>query len=150
MMMTTYGLGLLLKLSKTEGLKFKIDNEEEYEDDGERQTQTVTKVVKKYVPHRTYQPATPEQVDKWSKDLPDMYKQPQKAWQFLQRRPMPNENLTSDSLVQTDERLSLAVHNAKDKVDTSRGGPWCSSTPEDDQKHPTPRPHCTGHLAEHA
>lgn len=31
-------------------------------------------------------------------------------------RPMPNENLTSDSLVQTNERLSLAVHNVKDKV----------------------------------
>ncbi|KAL1247035.1 hypothetical protein QQF64_034471 [Cirrhinus molitorella] len=33
----------------------------------------------------TYQPATPEQVDKWSKELPDVYKQPRKVWQFLQR-----------------------------------------------------------------
>lgn len=31
-------------------------------------------------------------------------------------RPMSTENLTSDSLVQTDERLSLAVHNAKNQV----------------------------------
>lgn len=31
-------------------------------------------------------------------------------------QPMSNENLTSDSLVQTDERLSLAVHNAKNQV----------------------------------
>lgn len=62
-----------------------IDNEEGYEDNGERRTRTVTKVVKKYVPYRTYHPATPEQVDKWSKELPDVYKQPRKVWQFLQR-----------------------------------------------------------------
>lgn len=37
-------------------------------------------------------------------------------------RPMSNENLTSDSLVQTDERLSLAVHNAKNKVLTPPKG----------------------------
>lgn len=62
-----------------------IDNEENYEENGERRTRTVTKVVKKYVPYRTYHPATPEQVDKWSKELPDVYKQPRKVWQFLQR-----------------------------------------------------------------
>lgn len=43
-----------------------IENEEEYEENGER-TRTVTKVVKKCVPYRTHQPATPEQIDKWSK-----------------------------------------------------------------------------------
>ncbi|XP_048042578.1 uncharacterized protein LOC125266168 [Megalobrama amblycephala] len=73
---------VIVKNRRTE---VEIDNEEEYEENGERQTRTVTKVVKKSVPHRTYQPATPEQVDKWSKDLPDVYKQPRKAWQFLQR-----------------------------------------------------------------
>ncbi|KAI2646917.1 Altered inheritance of mitochondria protein 44 [Labeo rohita] len=31
-------------------------------------------------------------------------------------RPMSNENPTSDSLVQSDERLSLAIHNAKNQV----------------------------------
>ncbi|KAL0149698.1 hypothetical protein M9458_054981 [Cirrhinus mrigala] len=62
-----------------------IDNEEEYEENGERPTRTVKKLVKKYVPYRTYQPATPEQVDKWSKELPDVYKQSQRVWQFLQR-----------------------------------------------------------------
>lgn len=53
-----------------------VYNEEE---NGERRTHTVTKVVKKYVPHRTYQPATPEQIDKWSRELPDVYKNPQKT-----------------------------------------------------------------------
>ncbi|KAL1256505.1 hypothetical protein QQF64_012050 [Cirrhinus molitorella] len=41
-------------------------------------------MIKKYVPYRTYQPATPQQVDKWTKELPDVYKQPRKVWQFLQ------------------------------------------------------------------
>ncbi|ROL53105.1 hypothetical protein DPX16_0266 [Anabarilius grahami] len=73
------------KQRKQRRTEVEIDNEEEYEENGERRTRTVTKVVKKYVPYRTYQPATPEQVDKWSKDLPDVYKQQRKDWQFLQR-----------------------------------------------------------------
>lgn len=44
------------------------------------------------------------------------------VFEHVTGRPMPNENLTSDSLVQTDERLSLAVHNAKDKVLTPPKG----------------------------
>ncbi|KAK2816395.1 hypothetical protein Q7C36_022666 [Tachysurus vachellii] len=39
---------------------------------------------KKCVPCRIYQPATPEQIDKWLNELPDAYKQPQKVWQMLQ------------------------------------------------------------------
>ncbi|RXN12208.1 zinc finger-like gene 1 protein [Labeo rohita] len=70
---------------KNRRTKVEVDNEEEYEENGERQTRTVKKLVKKYVPYRTYQPAIPEQVDKWSKELPDVYKQPRRVWQFLQR-----------------------------------------------------------------
>ncbi|XP_058623642.1 uncharacterized protein LOC131534657 [Onychostoma macrolepis] len=73
---------VIVKNRRTE---VEIDNEEEYEENGELRTHTVKKLVKKYVPYRTYQPATPEQVDKWSKELPDVYKQPRKVWQFLQR-----------------------------------------------------------------
>ncbi|XP_030642539.1 transient receptor potential cation channel subfamily M member 2-like [Chanos chanos] len=42
-------------------------NEEEFEEDGQRQTRIVTKKVKRYLPCKTYQPATPEQTDKWFK-----------------------------------------------------------------------------------
>ncbi|KAI2653181.1 Gag polyprotein [Labeo rohita] len=73
---------VIVKNRRTE---VEIDNEEEYEENGEQRTRTVKKFVKKYVPYRTYQPATPEQVDKWSKELPDVYKQPRRVWQFLQR-----------------------------------------------------------------
>ncbi|XP_042583528.1 uncharacterized protein LOC122137959 [Cyprinus carpio] len=73
---------VIIKNRRTE---VETENEEEYEEDGERQTRRVKKVVKKYIPYRTYQPATPEQVDKWSKELPDVYKQPRKVWQYLQR-----------------------------------------------------------------
>ncbi|RXN14485.1 CLIP-associating 2 isoform X20 [Labeo rohita] len=37
-------------------------------------------------------------------------------FEHVQGQPMSNENPTSDSLVQTDERLSLVVHNAKNHV----------------------------------
>ncbi|KAL0153961.1 hypothetical protein M9458_050718 [Cirrhinus mrigala] len=37
-------------------------------------------------------------------------------FEHVQGQPMSNENPTSDSLVQTDERLSLAVHSAKNQV----------------------------------
>ncbi|KAI2667402.1 Gag polyprotein [Labeo rohita] len=70
---------------KNRWTEVEIDSEKEYMENGERQTRTVKKLVKKYVPYRTYQPATPEQVDKWSKELPDVYKQPRRVWQFLQR-----------------------------------------------------------------
>ncbi|KAL1267025.1 hypothetical protein QQF64_002700 [Cirrhinus molitorella] len=70
---------------KNRWTEVEIDNEEGYEENGERRTQTIKKLIKKYVPYRTYQPATPEQVDKWSKELPDVYKQPRKVWKFLQR-----------------------------------------------------------------
>nr|XP_055070095.1 uncharacterized protein LOC129451070 [Misgurnus anguillicaudatus] len=73
---------VIVKNRRTE---IEVVNEEEYEEDGERRTRTVTKMVKKYVPHRTYQPATPEQIDKWSRELPDVYKHPRKVWQVLQR-----------------------------------------------------------------
>ncbi|KAI2666669.1 Gag polyprotein [Labeo rohita] len=39
--------------------------------------------------------------------------------EHVQGQPMSNENPTSDSLVQNDERLSLAVHSAKNQVLTS-------------------------------
>ncbi|KAL0158548.1 hypothetical protein M9458_046624, partial [Cirrhinus mrigala] len=71
--------------TQTQQTEVDIDSEEEYEENGERRTCIVKKLVKKYVPYRTYQPATPEQVDKWSKELPDVYKQPRRVWQFLQR-----------------------------------------------------------------
>ncbi|RXN37963.1 zinc finger-like gene 1 protein [Labeo rohita] len=70
---------------KNRWTEVEIDSEKEYMENGKKQTRTVKKLVKKYVPYRTYQPATPEQVDKWSKELPDVYKQPQRVWQFLQR-----------------------------------------------------------------
>nr|XP_055072458.1 uncharacterized protein LOC129452540 [Misgurnus anguillicaudatus] len=73
---------VIVKNRRTE---IEVDDEEEYEENGERRTRTVTKMVKKYVPHRTYQPATPEQIDKWSRELPDVYKHPRKVWQVLQR-----------------------------------------------------------------
>ncbi|XP_039521537.1 uncharacterized protein LOC120474951 [Pimephales promelas] len=73
---------VIVKNRRTE---IEVDNEEEYEEEGERRTRIVSKIIKKYVPCKTYQPALPEQVDKWSKELPDVYKQPRKVWQFLQR-----------------------------------------------------------------
>ncbi|KAI2666542.1 Archaeal Lon protease [Labeo rohita] len=43
-------------------------------------------------------------------------------FEHVQGQPMSNENPTSDSLVQMDERLSLAVHNAKNQVLTPSKG----------------------------
>ncbi|XP_036401338.1 uncharacterized protein LOC118789123 [Megalops cyprinoides] len=73
---------VVIKHRRTE---VEVQSEEEFEEDGQRRTRIVTKKVKRYLPCKTYQPATPEQIDKWSKELPDAYKQPRKAWQVLER-----------------------------------------------------------------
>ncbi|KAL1270488.1 hypothetical protein QQF64_029504 [Cirrhinus molitorella] len=102
---------------KNRWTEVEIDNEEGYEENGERRTQTVKKLIKKYVPYRTYQPATPEQVDKWSKELPDVYKQPRKVCQFLQRlqkiytlHPLDGTMIVNVSLRDNDQkRLTESV-----------------------------------------
>lgn len=72
---------VIVKNRRTE---IEVDNEEQYEEGGEIRTRVVKKTVKKYIPHKIYHPASPEQ-DKWSKELPDVYKQPRKVWQVIQR-----------------------------------------------------------------
>lgn len=51
--------------NKTKNRRSEVEIDFEEEDDGQRQTCIVTKVIQKYVPYGTYQLATPEQVNKW-------------------------------------------------------------------------------------
>ncbi|XP_077088307.1 uncharacterized protein LOC143740122 [Siphateles boraxobius] len=107
---------VIVKNRRTE---IEVDNEEEYEEEGERRTRILKKTIKKYVPYRTYQPATPDQIDKWSKELPDVYKQPRKAWQFLQRlqkiynlHPLDGVMIANVNLRDNDQkRLTESVEN---------------------------------------
>nr|XP_055062764.1 uncharacterized protein LOC129445808 [Misgurnus anguillicaudatus] len=117
---------VIVKNRRTE---IEVDNEEEYEENGERQTRTVTKMVKTYVPHRTYQPATPEQIDKWSRELPDVYKHPRKVWQVLQRlhkiytlHPLDgvviiNVNLRDSDQNKLTESVSIKVGESQENIE---------------------------------
>nr|XP_055057004.1 uncharacterized protein LOC129441191 [Misgurnus anguillicaudatus] len=117
---------VIVKNRRTE---IEVNNEEEYEENGERQTRTVTKMVKTYVPHRTYQPATPEQIDKWSRELPDVYKHPRKVWQVLQRlhkiytlHPLDgvviiNVNLRDSDQSRLTESVSIKVGESQENIE---------------------------------
>ncbi|XP_030634946.1 uncharacterized protein LOC115816119 [Chanos chanos] len=118
---------VVIKHRRTE---VEVQSEEEFEEDGQRRTRTVTKKVKRYIPCKTYQPATPEQIDKWSKDLPDVYKQPRKSWQVLERlrkiytlHPLDaamilNLNLRDSDQKKLNESVETMVGESQDNIDT--------------------------------
>lgn len=107
---------VIVKNRRTE---IEVDDEEEYEENGEKRTRIVKRTVKKYMPCKSYQPASPEQIDKWSKELPDVYKQPRKVWQTLQRlqkiytlHPLDGAMILNVNLRDTDQqRLTNSVES---------------------------------------